>query len=77
MRCEDIVASHGTPPPNQAMERTATRPVFTFKIIKPFSLRATLALVAVAHLVLVSMRRHQLRAFTDAWSSIVRMSGES
>jgi dihydrofolate reductase len=24
-RCEGIVASHGTPPPNQGMERTATR----------------------------------------------------
>jgi hypothetical protein len=39
-----MVASHGTPPPNQAMERTAAWPVFTFEIIKPFSLRATLAL---------------------------------
>src|SRR5207244_12619625 len=24
-RCEDIMASHGTPPPDQAMERTAIR----------------------------------------------------
>jgi hypothetical protein len=45
--------------PNQAMQRTATRPVFTFEIIKPFSLRATPLSVAVAHLVLVGQQPDQ------------------
>jgi len=30
--------------PNQALERTATRHVFTFQMIKTFSVKATLAL---------------------------------
>jgi hypothetical protein len=33
-----------TDTPNQALERTATRRVFTFKMTETFALRATLAL---------------------------------
>jgi hypothetical protein len=43
--------------PNQALERTATRPGSTFFIIKAFSLRATVAPGAVAQLALVRWHR--------------------
>src|SRR6266446_6612412 len=58
--CEDIVASHGTPPPNQAMERTATRPVFTFEISNHFHFGPHSLSVAVAHLVLVRTMQRTL-----------------
>ena len=44
--------------PNQAMELTATRRVFTFRMTKTFSLRAAPLSVAVAHLVLVRCNAH-------------------